>query len=270
MGVLRLLLCTVILRPYVFAFLAVYLVAACMKIGVKKAVFFTLSAWAVAYASEFSSVRNGFPFGLYEYIPNTACRELWVFGVPFMDSLSFTFLAYASWSMARVFFSPSAGRFYDFAILEEREQDRFSLRIILLGSFLMMLLDIVVDPLTLRGDRWFLGKIYYYPEPGPYFGVTIRNFIGWFVVGAVTMTLWRVIDRAVNEGPVRKIKALDLSGPALYFIILFFNLAVTFYIGEFLLGLAGVMIFFPVAAFFVLRLGGAVLSHPQRSRSRIQ
>ena len=66
---LRLLFLTVLFRPYVFLFLGIYLYAAMKKIGFKKAVLFTLIAWAVAYVSEFSSVRTGFPFGLYYYIP---------------------------------------------------------------------------------------------------------------------------------------------------------------------------------------------------------
>jgi len=110
MNFIHLLLSTVLFRPYVFAFLAIYLVAASLKVGIRKTALFTLSAWAVAYAAEFSSIRNGFPFGLYYYIPSTVGRELWIFGVPFMDSLSFTFLTYSSWTVARVLLSkPSPG-----------------------------------------------------------------------------------------------------------------------------------------------------------------
>src|SRR3990172_477770 len=142
---------TVAFRPYVFTFLFIYLVAASLKLGAKKAALFTLGAWAIAYASEFSSVRNGFPFGLYHYIPSTTDRELWIFGVPFMDSLSFTFLSYTSWTMARLFLSPSEGRWLSFRLVEEKDEDRFSGRKILLGALLMMLIDVVIDPLALRG-----------------------------------------------------------------------------------------------------------------------
>ena len=43
-----------------------------------------------------------------------------------------------------------------------------------LTGVLMMWLDLVIDPLAVRGDRWFLGRIFYYPEPGRYFGVNRR------------------------------------------------------------------------------------------------
>jgi uncharacterized membrane protein len=253
---MSLLASTVAFRPYVFIFLFMYLAAASYKVGPKKAILFTLSAWVIAYASEFSSVRTGIPFGMYHYIPCTTDCELWICGVPFMDSLSFTFLSYSSWTMARVFLSPSKGQGLKFALLERGGSSRFSWSIILLGAFLMMLLDVVVDPLALRGDKWFLGKIYFYPEPGAYFGVTIANFVGWFIVGAVTMTLWGFMDRRMKDGISTKPgpATLDLWGPGLYYIILIFNLFMTFYIGEVALGLCGVLIFLPVTAGFMYKM----------------
>src|SRR5512135_1467151 len=221
---MSLLVSTLLYRPYVFAFLFIYLAAAILKIGPKKAAFFTLTAWATAYAAEFSSVRNGFPFGMYHYIQCTTDKELWICGVPFMDSLSFTFLSYASWSVARVFLSPSTGTGLSFRLHEAgRERavkSRFSWDTVLLGALLFMLIDVVVDPLALRGDKWFLGKIYYYPEPGAYFGVTISNFVGWFAVGLCVLTLWGWLDRRPAERhAARRIISLDLWGPALYYIV---------------------------------------------------
>jgi len=48
---------------------------------------------------------------------------------------------------------------------------------------LMMALDVVIDPLAVRGDRWFLGQVFTYAEPGIYFGVPCSNFAGWVIVG---------------------------------------------------------------------------------------
>src|SRR3546814_3647402 len=41
--------------------------------------------------------------------------------------------------------------------------------------------------LAVRGDRWFLGHIFYYPDGGAYFGVPLTNFAGWMVVGMVSI-----------------------------------------------------------------------------------
>ena len=95
-------------------------------------------------------------------------RELFVSNVPFFDSLSFPFLAYASFCLARW----ALGQAHGWAPAA-------------LAGALMMLLDVVVDPLAVLGDRWFLGRVFYYAEPGIYFGVPLSNFAGWFLVGWV-------------------------------------------------------------------------------------
>ena len=63
----------------------------------------TLSA---SSAISWHGFRNSLPSitayrsGHYYYIETTKGKELWVMGVPFMDSMSFVFLAWASYSMA--------------------------------------------------------------------------------------------------------------------------------------------------------------------------
>src|SRR5229473_6328421 len=95
-----LLLSTVALRPYVFIFLGAFLFIAIINFGLRATLLFTVLTYVVALVCEWSSVHNGFPFGLYHYIQATRGREIWVFGVPLMDSLSFTFLAFASYTVA--------------------------------------------------------------------------------------------------------------------------------------------------------------------------
>src|SRR3990172_10526158 len=92
---------TLVLRPYVFLFLAVFLVAGARDLGPLRTAGFLLWGWAVAFAAEYASTRVGIPFGLYHYTGQTAWRELFVSNVPFFDPLSFPFLAYASYCLAR-------------------------------------------------------------------------------------------------------------------------------------------------------------------------
>ena len=104
---MHLLLSTIALRPYVFIFLASFLFIAIVNFGLRTTLLFTVLTYAVSLACEWSSIHNGFPFGLYHYIDATRAREIWVFGVPFMDSLSFTFLAFASYTVALLLSSPA-------------------------------------------------------------------------------------------------------------------------------------------------------------------
>src|SRR4029453_6008538 len=162
-----LLLGTLLLRPYVFAFLAVFAWAATRDLGARRMLGFLAWGFTVAFAAEYASTRGGVPFGLFHYTGATRGIELYLGNVPFFDSLSFPFLAYASFCLARRVLGPV---------------DRG--RITLLAGVLMMLLDVVIDPLAVRGDRWFLGPLFYYPTPGHYFGVPLVNFAGWVIVGA--------------------------------------------------------------------------------------
>src|SRR5262245_31389097 len=96
-----LLLGTILLRPYVFGFLAAFWLAGFAGLGGRRTLLFAAWVWPLAWLAEFSSTRTGVPFGLYHYTGTTRGQELFIADVPFMDSLSFTFLAYAAFSVAR-------------------------------------------------------------------------------------------------------------------------------------------------------------------------
>src|SRR5262249_61146613 len=89
------------LRPSVFASPPVSGGAAGRHLAPRRTALFAACVWPVALLAELSSTRTGVPFGLYHYTGNTRHRELFVADVPFMDSLSFVFLAYASLCLAR-------------------------------------------------------------------------------------------------------------------------------------------------------------------------
>ena len=96
-----LLIGSLLLRPYVFLFMAAFFAAGARDLGLRRTLLFGAVVWPIAWAAEFSSIHVGFPFGLYHYTGLTRGRELYVAGVPFFDSLSFTFLAYAAYCLAR-------------------------------------------------------------------------------------------------------------------------------------------------------------------------
>jgi len=246
--VLRLLLGTVALRPYVFAFLAVYIVAGCMHIGWRKTLLFIPVGYILAWISEYSSIHWGFPYGDYYYIATTIDRELWVFGVPFMDSLSYVFLSYCSYSLAVFLMSPltvSSGCL----VVHESPRLRRSLCVLLLGAFLFTMLDVIIDPVAFLGERWFLGKIYGYRQVGFYFGIPMSNFGGWVLVGAVLVGAQQLLDRLIpHEQAAQRTSPANLwlrfLGPVLYISVLIFNITVTFWIEEYLLGFVDLMLFF--------------------------
>jgi putative membrane protein len=226
--------------------------------GWRRTAVFSVLAYAVAFTAEFASTRIGVPFGLYHYIDVTRDRELWISNVPFWDSLSFTFLCYLGWRLGVLLYAPLAVTPGDVRVIDTRAVAG-SWRACLAGALLMTWLDIVIDPLTVHGDRWFLGRMYYYPEGGIYFGVPLSNFLGWFVVGVTTIRAFQWWDRRQPTPIARPVGTRDLpySGifePVVYFGILLFNLSLTFWIGETLLGLVGIMIFVPIAMLLGIHL----------------
>lgn len=223
-----LLAATIAQRLYVFVFLAAFLVLAGRDLGGRRAAGWLAWGFAVAFSAEYASTRVGIPFGLYHYTGATAGRELFISNVPFFDPLSFPFLAYASFCLARWALGRSAG----WAPLA-------------LAGALMMMLDVVIDPLAVLGERWFLGRVFYYAEPGVYFGVPVSNFVGWALVGS-TIVGGHLLT-------VRR-RPLPLGSPAggigLYYGVLGFMLALTGWIGEW--GLLGAGILVHVAVILVL------------------
>src|SRR6266849_3693302 len=222
---------TVCLRPYVFIFLLAFMAAAFRDLGPRRTLGFLLWAWGVAFVAEYASTRVGVPFGLYHS------------NVPLFDSLSFAFLAYAAFCVSRVALGTARG-----------------VVVVALSGILMMLLDLVMDPLAVRGERWFLGHVFYYPAGGAYFGVPLSNFAGWAVVGWLIVGGYAVATRRsaqASEGYARS----PGPGVALYYGVLLFNLAVTFWIREGMLLAAGIVVH--IVGFLLLyRLGALVAPGP--------
>jgi len=249
--VLSLLLGTVLLRPYVFIFLVFYLIASILQFGLKRTLGFTVIGYGLVFLAEYSSTHTGVPFGWYYYIDTTRHQELWISNVPFMDSLSFIFLAYASYTTALLLCAPLWCSRRDVQIVDTKALRRAP-AVLVLAVMLFVLIDVVIDPVALRGSRWFLGQIYGYYEPGIYFGVPLANFGGWAIVGTVLVTLHRVLDGVFRAGPqrradwgVRWAPYRGLFGPLLYLGTYAFNVCMTFVIGEHLLGLVDLFLLTP-------------------------
>jgi len=248
---------TVILRPYVFVFLAVSLYAARQLLGWKRTCRLFGITWATAFISEFSSTRIGVPFGDYFYTGSTEGQELYISNIPFMDSLSFSFLLFASYCVALVFILPRAkiadkrGWSFDASL-------RTSWPVMWLTVVLFTFSDVIIDPVALQGGRWFLGEIYGYPHAAIYFGIPLANFAGWASVGFVSFVLYRWLERGpymAESVPREVINRELLLGIGLYYGVLVFNLGVTFWIGETFMGMVGCFIFIPLTAALLVTLG---------------
>ncbi|HZD56192.1 MAG TPA: carotenoid biosynthesis protein [Anaerolineales bacterium] len=250
---------TILLRPYVFLFLLAYLALAVPAWGWRRTASYALLGYVLACLAEYSSIHNGFPFGLYTYISGpTAKQELWVAGVPFMDSLSFVFLTFTGLQLARLMFEPLArgprGR-WDLRWAQPAASPRWY--VWASAGLLTMGMDVIIDPLALRGGKWFLGQIFYYPPGGEYFGVPITNFLGWALLSWIITSVFLLLEnRFFNRiwGVWRGYPADALGGMGLFIGVMVFNLTITFAIGEITLALASSLIFLGMLAPLLARL----------------
>lgn len=254
---IELLVGTFWLRPYVFGFLAGFLVIALTEIGPRRTLAWMLVGFGVAFACEYSSTRNGFPFGLYHYLDAaTRDRELWISNVPAMDSLSFVFLSFVSWATARRILGVTAAE-------EANGTIAWRPRLLLLGAVLMVAIDVVCDPVALRGDRWFLGKLYYYEHPGAFFGIPLSNYLGWGFVALAVLCSMAGLEALgwLGGRPLGRLPRAELWAPALYAAIVLFNVAIAFYVELPAVGFIGLGIVAAVALALVSR-GFVTASQP--------
>ena len=117
--------------------------------------------------------------------------------------------------------------------------------------------DVIIDPLALRGDQWFLGQIYGYSDEALYFGIPLANFSGWAVVGLVSLFVYRWLERGLfkDESVPQEVVRRELFlGIGLYYGVLAFNLVLTFWIGEVFIGIVGCFIFTPLTAVLLVTL----------------
>lgn len=205
--------------------------------------------------------ETAFPSGGTTYNGSTLGQELYFSNVPFMDSISFSFLLYAAYCVALCLvlpIRPSPASTHPMLKPLQLDVDaRTSWSVYLLTAFLFAFIDMVIDPLALRGDRWFLGTIYYYPDPGTHFGVPLTNYVGWAVVGLISLAIYFPLERrlpALSLPP--SVTHQLLLGVGLYYGVLAFNLSVTFLIGESFMGMSELLMHFPVIALLMFRLAG--------------
>ncbi len=147
-------------------------------IGWRKTAIFAVVSYILSLGFELFGTGTGWPFGNYEYTSFLGYKVL--DKVPYTIPLSWFYMGFASYLMAATLvrrFWPVGGTWATIG----------------LATWLLTVWDLVLDPAmaheSLRIQFWV------WDETGPYFGMPIKNFIGWSVTGLVFMaasrSLWR-------------------------------------------------------------------------------
>jgi uncharacterized membrane protein len=136
------------------------------------------AAAAAGYAAEWVGLRTGLPFGDYRYTD-----LLWpqVGGVPLIVALAWGGMGLAAHAVA----SAAA----PVGVVSR----------VVLGALALTAWDLFLDPQMIRLGLWT------WAQPGPYRGVPIGNFVGWFTVSLVVVVL---VDRIARPAPAYGLAAL--------------------------------------------------------------
>ncbi len=91
-------------------FVAAFLFASIQLLGWSRTWRFWLISFTTAFVCEYSSTRTGIPFGWYNYNGLTVGQELYISNIPFMATISFSYLLYAAYCLTHYILSPSNTR----------------------------------------------------------------------------------------------------------------------------------------------------------------
>jgi putative membrane protein len=157
----------------------------------------------VGNISENLSVATGFPFGHYYF------KELMgpkLFHVPILLGLAYIGMAYVSWTLARLIVGKS-----DAPVTGTRIVALVALPLV--ASFIMVAWDLAQDPVwgtVLHGWAWLDG--------GPWFGVPISNYLGWY---GTVFTIYLLFALYLRSSPAPAIPNRQASwSAALLFYVL--------------------------------------------------
>lgn len=167
----------------------------------RRAVFhFVITIFLIGWSFETISILTGFPFGHYHY---TSVMGPFLGHVPVSVMPAYCVMGYISWATARVVLCRT--RTGADAVM------RFGVPV--LAAVLMVLWDASMDPLraTVEG-RWI------WRDGGPYFGVPLLNFAGWFMVTFLMFQLYAFLrDRSPRGNEQEGVSHLFwLSAPLMY------------------------------------------------------
>ncbi len=142
-------------------FIVVFLYAV-ERYGKRNALIFFVVTSVVSLFFENLSVVTGFPFGFYHYSPS-----LGVLAVPLIIIFEYFAMGYLSWILAHIL----TGQY------SKKLEGKQIFIVPLIATFIMVMWDLTVDPIsaTLQG-------LWVWTYPGPFFGIPISNYFGWFLV----------------------------------------------------------------------------------------
>ena len=161
-------------------FLIIFL-HAIWTLSFRRGIAFLLLACLTGFTFEFFGLKYGAFFGgRYLYSPHS----LKILTVPLSVILYWGVFIYTGYCLTNSFLfwqnkeKPSRHQKNPFSLLP----------LILLDVFIVVAIDLFMDPLQVKSGSWT------WLSPGPYFGIPLGNFLGWGAVTAIVTGLFRTFE----------------------------------------------------------------------------
>lgn len=153
-------------------------------LGAKRLAQFLVPAFVLSLFSELLGTSTGFPFGVYSYTELLGWKV--ADKVPVVIPMSWFYMGLVCYLLARAAFSEARGLLATVGPL-------------LLGAWLLTAWDLVLDPAMAVADP----KFWVWGQSGPFFGMPLQNFAGWFGTGVLFMSVARWLWKATPAVPSR-------------------------------------------------------------------
>jgi uncharacterized membrane protein len=149
----------------------------CASVGPRRTLLFFIAATLISASAELTGTKTGWPFGGYEYTGFLGWKIL--DRVPYTVPLSWFYMGFASFLLAT-------------KIVQQTTRNNVTLYSILLGAWLLMAWDLVLDP-AMASDRMSVMHFWVWKEHGAYFGMPLRNLAGWLGTGLAFIAVGRIL-----------------------------------------------------------------------------
>jgi uncharacterized membrane protein len=169
--------------------------------GLRNIIAYLIITWICSFTFEAIGVATGSIFGQYFYTRHLGPQIL---GVPIMIQISYAAMGYASIMTARLILG-----------VKTTPHKLTMFLTTLVAAMLMVGWDVCLDPYesTVAGDWvWHNG--------GPYFGIGLQNFVGWFVTVFIFMFVYHLYACYYAEKTKTKLTQAFHSQPLIYYAIM--------------------------------------------------
>jgi putative membrane protein len=147
-------------------------------VGVRKTLIFFIASTLISLSMELLGTTTGFPFGPYAYTDFLGFKILG--HVPYSIPLSWFYMGLTSFLLANL-------------LVTRAGWSRQTLWTLLGGAYFLTMWDLSLDPAMASPHLPVHFWIWY--ESGPYFGMPVRNLVGWSVTGLIYMSVSRFFWR---------------------------------------------------------------------------